>query len=134
MMTNFDEVGWPTCGEIDIMEAINNQKNVVYSTLHWKYTPGNSQADHGNGGHNIDDRTKYHIYGMDWTSEKITMYVDGVETFSMGINGGNGLEAFQKPHFFILNVAVGGQWPGYTIADSFPQTMYVDYIRVYQPK
>ena len=131
---NFDEVGWPTCGEIDIMEAINNQKNVVYSTLHWKYTPGNSQADHGNGGHNIDDRTKYHIYGMDWTSEKITMYVDGVETFSMGINGGNGLEAFQKPHFFILNVAVGGQWPGYTIADSFPQTMYVDYIRVYQPK
>ena len=51
----------------------------------------------------------------------------------MGIDGGNGLEAFQKPHFFIMNVAVGGNWPGFTIAESFPQTMSVDYIRVYKP-
>lgn len=132
--SNFSEVGWPKCGEIDILEAINNEQNVVYSTLHWQYTPNSSQADHGNGGSTINDRTKYHLYGMNWTSEKIEMYVDNVKTFEMGINGGNGLEAFQKAHFFILNVAVGGNWPGFTIADDFPQTMLVDYIRVYQPK
>ena len=91
------------------------------------------QADHGNGGKYINDRTKYHLYGFNWTSEKIEMYVDNVKTFEMGITGGNGLEAFQKPHFFILNVAVGGNWPGFTIAESFPQSMLVDYIRVYKP-
>ena len=71
---------------------------------------------------------------MNWTTEKIEMYVDNVKTFEMSITGGNGIEAFQKPHFFILNVAVGGNWPGFTIAENFPQVMSVDYIRVYQPK
>lgn len=70
---------------------------------------------------------------MDWSEEKIVIYVDNEKTFEMGIDGGNGLECFQKPHFFIMNVAVGGNWPGFTIAENFPQTMSVDYIRVYKP-
>lgn len=131
--SNFKDVGWPRCGEIDILEAINNEKNKTYATLHWYNTSEKKQADHGNGGKYVNDRTQYHLYAMNWTSTKIEIYVDNVKTFEMGIDGGNGLEAFQKPHFFILNVAVGGNWPGFTIAESFPQTMLVDYIRVYKP-
>ena len=132
--SNFSDVGWPRCGEIDIMEAINNEKNITYSTLHWYNTSGKHNADYGNGGKYVNDRTQYHLYAMNWTTEKIEMYVDNVKTFEMSITGGNGIEAFQKPHFFILNVAVGGNWPGFTIAEIFPQVMSVDYIRVYQPK
>lgn len=131
--SNFKDVGWPRCGEIDILEAINNEKNKTYATLHWYNTSGKHQADHGNGGKYVNDRTQYHLYAMNWTNTKIEIYVDNVKTFEMGIDGGNGLEAFQKPHFFIMNVAVGGNWPGFTIAESFPQTMSVDYIRVYKP-
>ena len=131
--SNFKDVGWPRCGEIDILEAINNEKNKTYSTLHWYNTSGRHQADHGNGGKYVNDRTQYHLYAMDWSEEKIVIYVDNEKTFEMGIDGGNGLECFQKPHFFIMNVAVGGNWPGFTIAENFPQTMSVDYIRVYKP-
>ena len=136
---NIDEVGWPKCGEIDIMEAVNFN-NVVYTTLHWnsngldgEYSP----KDYGNGsgsqkGYLVDDRTEYHTYGMEWTEEYIKTYVDDVEVFSMKINTGSGKEAFQKEHYFLFNVAVGGQWPGYNIDDLFPQAMSIDYIRVYQ--
>ena len=78
------------------------------------------------------DRTKYHTYGMEWTEEYIKTYVDNVEVFNIKINKGNGKEAGQKEHYFLLNVAVGGQWPGFNIGDDFPQTMSVDYLRVYQ--
>lgn len=137
--SNIDSVGWPKCGEIDIMEAVN-YNNVVYSTLHWNNGGINadySPADYGNGsgdndGYLVKDRTQYHTYAMEWTEEYIKTFVDDVEVFHMAINTGEGKEAFQKEHYFLLNVAVGGQWPGYNIGDEFPQTMSVDYLRVYQ--
>lgn len=137
--SNIDSVGWPKCGEIDIMEAVN-YNNVVYSTLHWNNGGINAEyspADYGNGsgdndGYLVADRTKYHTYGMEWTEEYIKTFVDDMEVFYMAINTGNGKEVFQKEHYFLLNVAVGGQWPGYNIGDEFPQAMSVDYLRVYQ--
>ena len=137
--SNIDSVGWPKCGEIDIMEAVN-YNNVVYSTLHWNNGGINAEyspTDYGNGsgdrdGYLVADRTKYHTYGMEWTEEYIKTYVDNIEVFNIKINNGNGKEAFQKEHYFLLNVAVGGQWPGFNIGDDFPQTMSVDYLRVYQ--
>lgn len=137
--SNIDTYGWPKCGEIDIMEAVN-YNNVVYSTLHWNNGGINadySPADYGNGsgdndGYLVNDRTKYHTYAMEWTEQYIKTFVDDIEVFSMKINTGNGKEAFQKEQYFLLNVAVGGQWPGYNISDEFPQTMSVDYLRVYQ--
>ena len=136
---NIDTYGWPKCGEIDIMEAVN-YNNVVYSTLHWNKGGINADyapADYGNGsgdndGYLVKDRTQYHTYAMEWTEEYIKTFVDDIEVFYMKINTGNGKEAFQKEQYFLLNVAVGGQWPGYNIGDEFPQTMSVDYLRVYQ--
>ena len=132
---NIDAVSWPACGEIDIIEAINSE-NVVYGTNHWQYN-GN-HADYGNntkdyyGTSKELDITQFHNYKMVWNEKLIAMYVDDFKYQEIAIeNAKDGLEAFHKPQFFILNVAVAGNWPGFEIDDAqFPNEMLVDYIRV----
>lgn len=131
---NIDEQQWPYCGEIDVMEAINDEEK-VYSTLHWNngsFGSSYSHAEYGNKGVSINNRTEYHIYGFEWTSTAIKTYLDNNLVYSMNISGNNGIEAFRKDFYFLFNVAVGGNWPGFNIGNDFPQTMSVDYIRVYQ--
>ncbi len=133
---NIDSVGWPACGEIDIIEAINDE-NVVYGTCHWF---NNGHAQHGKstadfyGARFPLDVTKFHDYKLVWNEKVISMYVDGFKYNEMIIeNNAGGTNAFHKPFFLILNVAVGGKWPGFEIDDSqFPNEMLVDYIRVSQ--
>lgn len=125
---NINEVAWPTCGEIDIMEAINDE-NKVYSTMHWNE---NGATSRGNNGVDIVKRTEYHLYAFEWTEDNMTFYLDNNVVYNFGISANNGTFAFRKDFFFLLNVAVGGNWPGYSIGNSFPQTMSVDYLRVYQ--
>ena len=135
---NIDAVSWPACGEIDIIEAVNDE-NIVYGTNHWQYN-GN-HADYGNNTNDFHgakkelDITQFHNYKMVWNSEVIAMYVDDFKYQEIAIeNAKDGLEAFHKPQFFILNVAVAGNWPGFDVDDSqFPNEMLVDYIRVSQP-
>lgn len=122
-------VGWPACGEIDIMEAINAEDK-VYATCHWKN--GSQQSASGNlAGIN---RTDWHIYTCDWDEESIRICIDGREIKTVSINDGtNGKDAFHKDFFLLFNLAVGGDWPGNNIDDSqFPASMKVDYVRVYQ--
>ena len=129
---NINSAGWPACGEMDIMEAINDTNN-VYSNLHWSYN--NTQADTQGGAHNVGDRTEWHTYGMEWTEDRAVFYVDNNVTESYKITTGSQMEEFRAKQFIILNLAIGGQWPGYDIDDSaFPDrsTMEVDYVRVYQ--
>ncbi len=125
---NIDQVNWPSCGEIDIMEAINIEEK-VHTTVHWNDASHKSSS---NNGYDIDYRTDYHVYGMEWDEKQMVFYLDNVKTFTFGIATNDGRQAFQKDFFFLLNVAVGGQWPGYNIDDCFPQAMSVDYVRVYQ--
>lgn len=128
---NIGSVGWPACGEIDIMEAINAE-NKTYATCHWNC---NGHAEYGKSSGNFD-RTQYHTYGLQWDDQYIRMFVDGNKIYEMNIaNNAGDTEEFHRPFYLLLNVAVGGNWPGFSINDSaFPQEMKVDYVRVYQEK
>ncbi|HEU4902487.1 MAG TPA: glycoside hydrolase family 16 protein, partial [Flavisolibacter sp.] len=125
---NINTVSWPGCGEIDIMEHINTE-NTIYGTIHWD---NNGHASYG--GNTTTTPTDYHVYAVEWDATSMRWYVDGVQYLAADItNGINGTEEFQKPFFILLNMAVGGNWPGQTIDDSkLPASMYIDYVRVYQ--
>lgn len=134
---NIEDISWPACGEIDIIEAINDE-SIVYGTHHWAHEGshaqyGNSTADHHGSSTKIDI-SEFHIYKMVWNKEFIEMYVDDFMYQKIDITDAAGeMGTFHKPFFFILNVAVGGTWPGFDIDDSqFPTEMQVDYIRVYK--
>lgn len=127
---NQDSVGWPKCGEIDIMEAINDE-NLVYGTLHWFNDPGNNNADSGSSVA-VADRTEYHVYGVEWTADKLRWYVDGKVYRTMDVSNDSFSEV-RKEYFVIFNMAIGGQWPGYNIDETaFPSTMEVDWVRAYK--
>jgi beta-glucanase (GH16 family) len=128
-------VSWPTCGEVDIMENIGNEPSTIHGTLHG---PGYSGGDGPSGdyilpsGNFADD---FHIFAIEWEPTEIRWYVDGIHYSTVTINDiPNGTEwVFDHPFFLLLNVAVGGEWPGYPDDTTiFPQTMTVDYVRVYQ--
>jgi beta-glucanase (GH16 family) len=134
---NFSEVGWPKCGEIDIMEmiggSIEDRDRTVHGTVHWDNAGNNA---------NYGGKTKlstgifndeYHVFSIVWDKQKIVWLLDNVEYHVIDITPA-GLDEFHKPFFFIFNVAVGGRWPGNPDGDTkFPQEMKVDYIRVFQP-
>ena len=134
---NFDTVGWPACGEIDIIEAVNSE-NKIYGTNHW--ANGTEYATYGNNTGNYRDQkfeldiTQFHNYKFTWDEKYIRMFVDDFMYHEILIEDNTGdTEEFHKPFFFLLNVAVAGNWPGFEVDDTqFPNEMLVDYIRVYK--
>jgi len=128
---NIDTIDWPGCGEIDIVEVLGHQPSVLYTSLH--YTNGNQEKG---GIQNIHQLTagsfsdEYHIFTMDWTQGSLTYSLDGQQFFQTIIEPD--MLEFQRSSYLILNVAVGGNWPGDPDGTTiFPQTMYVDYIRLF---
>lgn len=122
--------GWPKCGEIDIMEHVNNA-SVVNGTVHWANTSG---AHVSNGTTTTFDPSQYHLYAIEWTETQIKWYIDLKPFYTFYIvNGINNTDAFHKPHFLLLNLAIGGNWPGSPNGTmQFPIEMKVDYVRVYE--
>lgn len=125
---NFSTVGWPKCGEIDIMEHVNTD-NIFYGTIHWD---NNGHAQYGN--QTTSTTADYHIFAVEWDATSIRWYVDNILYNTADIkNNVNGTEEFHKPFFLILNLAVGGDWPGTTIDETkLPANLLVDYVRVYK--
>ncbi|HKK42479.1 MAG TPA: glycoside hydrolase family 16 protein [Bacteroidales bacterium] len=123
------KVGWPACGEIDIMEHINNE-DLLHGTLHWD-KDGKHMSSGGSTPCNVSD---YHVYGIEWDKNAIKFMFDGKEYREVNISDkSESMEEFHKPQYIILNLAIGGDWPGNPDAtSSFPDTVYVDYVRVYQ--
>jgi len=126
--TNIGTVGWPQCGETDIMEHINTT-STIYGTIHWN---DNGAVQYGNTTTTTPDG--YHLYAVDWDANSITWYVDNTLYGTANIqNNINNTGAFQNPFFIILNMAVGGDFPGLTVDNTaLPASMYVDYVRVYK--
>ena len=132
--TNITSVGWPACGEIDIMELIGTFPNRVHSTLHWKAANGNatnmgSQFNLPSG----DFSQQFHVYSLIWKQDTLECLVDDQLIFRLTkADVGTANYPFNASHFFIFNVAVGGNWPGPPDANTaFPQRMFVDYVRVF---
>ena len=130
------EVGWPESGEIDIMENIGREPHTVHGTIHG---PGYSAGGGVGRSFTLPDGAAFaddfHVYAIDWAPESITWSVDGVEysTITPADLPSGTRWVFDHPFFLILNVAVGGHWPGYPDeTTTFPQEMVVDYVRVYQ--
>lgn len=132
---NIATVSWPACGEIDIMELVGHEPNRVHGTAHWKPVSGTS-INKGTG-YTLpsgDFSQKFHVFSIIWVQDSIKWLVDDQEFFTLTkADVGAANYPFNDPHFFIFNVAVGGNWPGAPDAGTtFPQRMFIDYIRVFQ--
>lgn len=130
------KIGWPKCGEIDIMENIGKEPSLVHGTIHG---PGYS-GDKGPGSpfalpDNARFADDFHIYAIEWEPKAIRFYVDDrlYATRTPAELPAGAKWVYDHPFFLLLNVAVGGSWPGNPDATTqFPQTMLVDYVRVYK--
>lgn len=125
---SIDTVSWPMCGEIDVMEHINSETK-IHGTAHWDNV-GHQYL----GGIINTNPADFHTYTITWDSTYIKWYMDDQLYYLLNItNGTNGTEEFHKKFYLILNLAVGGNWPGYPDATTqFPADFVVDYIRVYK--
>jgi len=124
---------WPQCGEIDIMEYLGDNPNTVFGSVHG---PGYSAGEAITKDYTLEnDRfdTGFHVFGIEWTKDYINYYVDDVLYQQITPEDVPGEWVFNNPFYIILNVAVGGNFPGAPNSETvFPQTMLVDYVRVYQ--
>jgi beta-glucanase (GH16 family) len=133
---DIEKKGWPKCGEIDVMENIGKEPAMVHGTIHG---PGYS-GDKGIGapfelpaGQRFAD--DFHVYAVEWEPKAIRFYVDDhLYTTRTPADLPRGAKwVYKHPFFILLNVAVGGGWPGNPDSSAvFPQTMLVDYVRVYR--
>jgi len=132
---NIDAVGWPACGEMDILELLGHEPNKIYGTMHW----GNTVPSHGSKGSSYTLSSgsfdqQFHVYTLIWKQDDIRVLVDDQEYLHVtpiDVQGSN--YPFNNNFFFIFNIAVGGSWPGSPDGTTvFPQRMIVDYVRVFQ--
>ena len=138
MMPDDQSLGWPKCGEIDIMEEVGVDPNIVSSSIHcesYNHVKGTQKTASRKTPGAEDD---FHTYAIEWTPTYIKSYVDGVLLLNFP-NDGNGNVStwpFNKKFFIILNLAWGGDWGGYAGVDEtkLPATMQIDYVRVFQKK
>ncbi|WP_317167825.1 glycoside hydrolase family 16 protein [Cyclobacterium sp. SYSU L10401] len=134
---NITEIPWPACGEIDIMEMIggnaDGRDNTVHGTLHWDNN--GSYASDG-GKRSLSDgailKDNFHVYSLIWEEDRITWLLDDEVFHSMDISPA-AMDEFREPFFLLINMAVGGNWPGNPDASTrFPQQLAVDYVRVFE--
>ena len=127
--SNFTTVGWPTCGEIDIMEQTGANKDITLGTVHWYNTTANGNASYGETTAVADASSDFHLYTVEWSDTSIKIYLDDVNFFQMA---NDSTLPFNADFFMILNIAMGGTLGG-DIDPSFTEdTMEIDYVKVFQ--
>jgi beta-glucanase (GH16 family) len=133
--TNIDQVGWPACGEIDIMENVGFSPDTIYGTVHtraYNHMRGTAKGAFQTLDAPYED---FHVYAVDWFSDHLDIYLDEKKYFTFwNENTGSDAWPYDQPFYLILNLAIGGAWGGqHGIDDSiFPLQYLIDYVRVYQ--
>ncbi len=132
---NISDVGWPNCGEIDIMENVGHEPSTVHASVHgpsFNGTEGFTALKTLSSAVSVDG---FHLYTVEWDRTSIRMFLDNVEYFTLPKRlVPFGEWVYDDPFYLILNVAVGGIWPGTPPPSTvFPAQMRVDYVRVYAP-
>jgi len=134
--SDLDTADWPDCGEIDIMENVGHERSAVHGTIHG---PGYSGAGGISATYKLTGQGRFsddfHVFAVEWEPNAIRFYVDqDLYTTRTPADLPAGKKwVFDHPFFILLNLAVGGDWPGYPDSSTvFPQTMLVDYVRVYR--
>jgi beta-glucanase (GH16 family) len=133
--SNITTESWPACGEIDIMEIIGKEPKTLYGTLHWGNKGASSTSSSGKT--MVTDATmgdKFHVYTIIWDDKEITWFLDDVAFHKVTRTQVNAnVYPFDSPFFLFMNVAIGGNWPGNPDGTTtFPQRMFVDYVRVFK--
>jgi beta-glucanase (GH16 family) len=129
---NITTIGWPRCGEIDIMEFVGKEPDKVHGTTHFSV-----DGKHRSNGKSLkverpfDD---FHVYAVEWHSDRIDFFFDKQKfhTFAVSEAGAGADDAFRKPHYLLVNLAIGGAWGGEIDDTMLPQKYVIDYVRVYQ--
>lgn len=130
--SNIGKVGWPMAGEIDILEYVGREPHMVFTSLHTKDSHGNTVNTRKTNFENIEEG--FHLYAVNWTADKIEFFVDDKPVYTfVPRDKSEEVWPFDQPFYFLLNVAVGGDFGGPEVDDSiFPQQFIIDYIKVYQ--
>lgn len=131
---NAKQVGWPACGEIDLMEYIGKEPGNIYSTIHLK---GKTRGHISKGSVlKIEaPEDQFYTYILEWTNERMDFFVDDRLIFSFPVEEFRarcGVWPFDKPQNMILNTALGGAWSGEVANDTCPARFEIDFVRVYQ--
>jgi len=122
-----EERPWYT--EIDIMEFLGHEPNILYGTIHYCSFDGTSRSSSGTWKSTIDYTKDFHIYSLEWEPDSIRWFIDGHRIHATT----NGIP--HKPHYLIINTAIGGSWPGNPDSTTtFPQFHDIDYVRIFQKK
>ncbi len=129
--------GWPACGEIDIMENVGFDPEIIHANIHTKAYNHVKGTNKGNKIEIDKPWEDFHVYAIEWFEDKIDFFVDDTKYFTFeNEHTGNAAWPFDKPHYLILNLAIGGGWGGQEGVDEsiFPQKYYIDYVKVYKQK
>jgi beta-glucanase (GH16 family) len=131
--SNIETVNWPQCGEIDIMELRGQEPHIVHGTIHGPGYSGGNAITKGNALINNRFDKEFHVFAIEWDEDKIDFFVDDYLYQRIEKSDVNGEWVYDQPFFLLLNVAVGGTYVGFPTVDTpFPQTMIIDYVRVYK--
>lgn len=132
---NIDTKPWPQCGEIDIMEQRGQQPSVNHGSVHGPGYSGGNAITKSYALTNGRFDTDYHIYAVEWGKDYIDFFVDNFLYQRITPETVTGEWVYNQPFYILLNVAVGGNFVGFpTTGTPFPQSMYVDYVKVYKQK
>lgn len=129
--------GWPACGEIDIMENVGYEPDIIHANVHTKSYNHVKGTNKGNKITIENPHLDFHIYAIDWYEDHIDFFVDDQKYFTFeNEKAGSDVWPFDKPHYLLINLAIGGGWGGQKGIDDkiFPQKYYIDYVKVYREK